>query len=477
MVRKFELAAQKAGNQFSVGAGLRADDIAAVPGLPNSVAVVRANPNISPRTVDTTIYDNGVARPKVGAAGNSLAFGLYGSRLYGYENGLSSFDLTTLLLVPDGLERTNYQGGVIVGNCTIQYANGLLYTNNGRVVDPEQRQQVGQFPNLGYGTPTCIDPAVGRAFVLNNGQLQVFDLRTFGQLGAFRCRGFAAESGEIVRWGTDGLAFNTTEGQVFLIRSALVGPRRAPVDLVVTRSSFPPALKAGQSASYKLTVTNAGTAPATDVFLTDDISKDLNVLNVKASDGSATAADGVVRADLGDLAVGKSATVDVEVQPAKEGAYAPLAIVRANEVDLNPSDNASFVHSRAAGQPAAPSSGIDLTGTWKSAGQTIEGAGVDLQATLEGVFEVRNGGTAPAPATKLRFYLSYTIGPFLEEELIQEVDVPALAPGKTFEARVKANLAKGRLAEGDVLTAFVDATNLVSESNKDNNRVHSKPIP
>jgi hypothetical protein len=220
--------------------------------------------------------------------------------------------------------------------------------------------------------------------------------------------------------------------------------------------------------------------PATGIALTDDLTKDLDVLDVKASQGSGTAVEGVLRADLGNLAPGASATVSVRVQPTKEGAFSPTAIVRCNEVDLVASNNAASQRTQLtqfAVHPAGSTSGIDLTGTWVSAGQSIRGAGVDLQATLEGTFVVRNAGTAAAPATKLRFLLSYTFGPFLEEDLLQEVDVPPLAPGKTFEAHLRANLAKGDSAVGDVLTAMVDATKLVADANPENNVVRSKPIP
>ena len=195
----------------------------------------------------------------------------------------------------------------------------------------------------------------------------------------------------------------------------------------------------------------------------------------------------MARAETSDLAPGASATMTVEVRlkPQDPNQDHPLisawqnAVARSNENDFRPVNNHFVQISRlSSGGPAPTLAGADLTGVWKSVTQLNEGAGADLQATIVGEFEVQNTGTEPAPASRMRFFVSDDrIYDPQFSQLLQEIAVPALQPGATFKAQLKARLAKGVDAIGFFVFAVVNTSNTVQESNKRNNIIVSPAIP
>ena len=95
------------------------------------------------------IFDNGVPRPQIDANANlpaalQLAFNDSGSRLYGYNSFLSSFELIREEVSAKGLQLLSSTPGLISGYGTqIRAAGGLVYTSNGQVIDPEKLVRVG----------------------------------------------------------------------------------------------------------------------------------------------------------------------------------------------------------------------------------------------------------------------------------------------------------------------------------------------
>ena len=104
------------------------------------------------------IFDNGVLRPQFDSnsegplahdpATYNLAFNDSGSMLYAYNSFLSTFELKREAVSGQGVRWLSTTGGLIAGySTTIRYAQGLLYTSNGSVVDPERSLSCG--PILG----------------------------------------------------------------------------------------------------------------------------------------------------------------------------------------------------------------------------------------------------------------------------------------------------------------------------------------
>jgi hypothetical protein len=93
------------------------------------------------------------------------------------------------------------------------------------VIDPESLTLLGTFPVAGEETLVAPDGATGRVFFLtrtdSGHRLTAYDVRTFLPLGSLAIPGVSGRASRLLRWGTDGLAFRTDGGQIFLIRTSL----------------------------------------------------------------------------------------------------------------------------------------------------------------------------------------------------------------------------------------------------------------
>jgi len=118
------------------------------------------------------------------------------------------------------------KGGLISGYfATIRYAQGLLYSSNGWVVDPEQSLVVGrfEFPDswfVGSGAAVAPDPSGGRVYFATYSGILIFDINTrvlLARLPINLGSNIFNSPQSLVRFGADGLAFLTTTGQVYLV--------------------------------------------------------------------------------------------------------------------------------------------------------------------------------------------------------------------------------------------------------------------
>lgn len=492
-VRVYDMTKQAMGPMISLGPSLTAADLAPVPGYPDSIAVERQNRNFSPSESGTMIFNaDGSARKNVINGGHSLVYEPLTNRMYGFENEISSYGIRTMGADKDGTVELGYNEGVLVGNAHLTAGqNGLLFSDSANVIDPMNWTKLGQFPGYGYGSVLAVDSSTGRVYFADHNrsgvEIHAFDMHTFSQVASTVFPMPRGDAQRLIRWGEDGLAFTTETGQVWLVKSAVVGPKQSAVDLAVSAVGLPAEFTANAMTTCTITVTNAGATPATGVILSDQLSPNIEIVNVAASSGSATAANGVARLDAGDLAPHGKATLTVQLRlkPQDTSQEHPLTAVtqmvsaRAQEPDSNPANNhLSQTAPLATSGPAAAVSGVDLTGAWKSLSQNSEGSGDDLQATVLGEFEVKNIGTETAGPTRLRFFLSGDR--FYDPDfakLIQEVGVPEIKPGGVYKVVLKARLHKGDDAIGLYVIAIVNATSTVAEANRKNNTVPSIAIP
>jgi uncharacterized repeat protein (TIGR01451 family) len=93
--------------------------------------------------------------------------------------------------------------------------------------------------------------------------------------------------------------------------------------------------------TYTLTVTNNGPSDATLVEVIDTLPDEVAFVSGTATQGSVSHSAGVVTATLGDLAVGDSATITIEVEVDRNtfDTISNEAEVSAAETELTPSDN------------------------------------------------------------------------------------------------------------------------------------------
>ena len=142
-----------------------------------------------------------------------------------------------------------------------------------------------------------------------------------------------------------------TEGQVADIGA--VGPTDfaenfanvAQTDLAIVKGASPSPVVAGQQLTYTLTTTNNGPSNATGVVVSDTLPAGVSYTSVTTTQGTASFANGVVTANLGNLADGATATttIIVTVDAATTGSIVNTATVTGNQTDPNLTNNTSTV--------------------------------------------------------------------------------------------------------------------------------------
>ena len=119
-----------------------------------------------------------------------------------------------------------------------------------------------------------------------------------------------------------------------------VGPA---ADLAVTKAASPDPVLVGSSLTYVLTATNKGPSYATAVTLTDTLSDDVRFVSGVPSQGNCSETEGTVTCELGNLAIGGSATVTIVVIPTAVGTITNIARVTSSASDPNTDDNNASV--------------------------------------------------------------------------------------------------------------------------------------
>lgn len=244
-VQRVDLTTQTAGLKFALGSDpfgpFSVDDMAVLPGTSNAVAISRQYKGVSPRHAGVAIFDNGVPRPNVtpGHTGsNVIEFSASASRLYGYNQETTEFGFRRMTVDASGVtvfdvfDSFNPMGALIEGfGVDIKFDGGRIYTTTGRVIDPEARTVVGTFSlPATFGNLVKPDATIGRVFFLTldgfsgTWSIRAFDPNTRQLLGSENIPGVTGDPGSLIRWGSKGLAFRTTGGQVFLIESPQLIP-------------------------------------------------------------------------------------------------------------------------------------------------------------------------------------------------------------------------------------------------------------
>ena len=144
-VAQINLADGRIVNQFGLGGGpgvynapYTAAYMAAVPGLPNSVAVANET---SFTGSGVTIFDSGVPRPTTSNVGQGpLSFGSSASTLY-----LGGAYVDALTVGAGGITNSTQLASLSSTLIGLQYDNGALYLSNGQVLNPSSGGLNGTF--------------------------------------------------------------------------------------------------------------------------------------------------------------------------------------------------------------------------------------------------------------------------------------------------------------------------------------------
>lgn len=343
-------------NQFSLGVQIvdnptsSALYLAAVPGLPNSVAVASTLTNGG---TGVTIYDSGVPRSKTSYSLNygvgPLSFGATASTLYLWSNsGVDQLTVdSTGISAGSVLNSTSYYN---YGFGNIQFDNGNLYLGNGTVLNASTGALLGTFyvnASTAATGPIVSDSTLGLAFVgssnylVNTTNVLAFNESTFNSSGSIP---FSIGNGgnsllKIVRWGQDGVAFNTSS-QIFILQSPVVKDLSpSPADLS-TSLVAPQSATTGSTVSYVATVKNLGPNPAQGATLSMTLDSSFIVNSINASQGTCITGNAFT-CDLGNLASGSSITVTASATPTTAGIFAGSTVVSSVTYDPVTTNNQS----------------------------------------------------------------------------------------------------------------------------------------
>jgi uncharacterized repeat protein (TIGR01451 family) len=194
-------------------------------------------------------------------------------------------------------------------------------------------------------------------------------------------------------------------------------------DLSLGMSASPDPVSIGDALTYTLAVTNGGPSSATNVTLADSVPVGTRIESATPSQGNCTETAPTISCDLGGLASGESAAVELEVVALSAGVITNTATVAASEADPTSEDNEATVSATALDR-TPPDVSIDAVG------ETMLGtsdAGTDLiwHADENGSFSVRVGGSSCATGTEVATG-TYMSSP---SELTATVDAHQLAEG------------------------------------------------
>ncbi len=376
-VRQVNLATGTAGLQFPLpadmpfqGPGLVAS-MAAIPGQPNSVAVMTYFPSDGPTGIQLAIYDSGVPRPTtvsyigydpfpwamvVNAATNEI-YGPGGPLGAGYSTYTYNSNGITLKFSTSAGQNTAGSG---VDD--VQLANGALYTSYGRAINPENAAVLGTFYPSGTTASQgsiAVDTNLGKAFFLEDENPDFSPSFSTYQIGAFNLSDYTATSDtpiqiaapwsradyqwqgatgpRLTRWGSNGLAFHGTAGFISLRSSLVQNLSTTNADLTVTLTPSG-ATTTGNTTIYTATVNNNGPSSASGVYLTAFLPSTGILVSATASSGTC-ATLGPVSCDLGSLPSNGSATVTIGLQQLSPGSATMTVQVGASENDPVPANN------------------------------------------------------------------------------------------------------------------------------------------
>jgi len=227
-VARVNLATMAVDLKFSLGTTGQhlAQDIAALPGSPQSIMVIKKLNNLSPAFQGIAIYDNATKRAHeipawTGGAtslANAIAIADDGAFAYGINNETTGFELSRFSISPTGISQLDKTDGLAGGWLTqLRMLDGRLYLTNGRVIDPANNVLLGIYPHDTYRSQDCMpDPSTARTYCLaipysptaSTVSLVAFDRTLFAQLATVETRipAAAIAPGTMVRFGARGFA-------------------------------------------------------------------------------------------------------------------------------------------------------------------------------------------------------------------------------------------------------------------------------
>ncbi len=153
------------------------------------------------------------------------------------------------------------------------------------------------------------------------------------------------------------------------------------VDLAITKR-VKSQVNIGDTVLYTITATNNGPSAATGVVVTDDLPAGLEYVKATTSQGTVSASNGVVTANLGTLPVGATATITVTAKANLEGKIVNTATVKGIETESILTNNSAQASLEVL-KPAPTKGQLNVTASAVSCATStpIVGAGFTINGT------------------------------------------------------------------------------------------------
>jgi hypothetical protein len=163
-----------------------------------------------------------------------VQWGADASTLLAANNSNTAFDFYTLAVSAAGVTLNHDFPFVLTDSAKrihFESSKNLVYADNGQIINPATGTVTGRFitPSFPQVTLMVTDGAANRAYFVTQSffgpgpaTLQSFDLTTLAAVDSMTVNNVNGSIGRLVRWGQNGLAFNTSGGQIFLIAGTFV---------------------------------------------------------------------------------------------------------------------------------------------------------------------------------------------------------------------------------------------------------------
>jgi len=222
-IRALDLNTMTPGPQSSVPENYIVADLAAVPTRPDTfvASLLRAG---SPQYVGLQVWQfDGTTfthDPIVGIAAYNLAYSPDPSTFY----ATSGQNLAKVTLGPNDSLSAQYGGALGGPDPGIALDGDLLVSTQARAFDLTDFTAAGLFSGGEFSGGVAVDAEAGHVYMLRGQTIRIFDIATFIQIDTLTIPEVGnAGSYTLLRYGAHGLAFNTDQGQVFLIESQAIG--------------------------------------------------------------------------------------------------------------------------------------------------------------------------------------------------------------------------------------------------------------
>jgi hypothetical protein len=263
---------------INFGGPATAVDLQVAPGAPHTTAVVPGSPNGGQFGQSFSIFDDVTPRAATGPTVTTLAWGPDANSLFaeGFSNNLLTFSVSA-----GGPVQTNAFNGVLgFGKIHFNSTTQRIYSEGGQVVNPSTGAPFGIFQSSG---PMVPDATTNTAYFASqqNGPtvIKSFDLTHFTPVSSITVPGVSGTVERLLRWGNNGLAFNTTGGQIVLIGGNLPvaapfpaatpiptpAPTPAPTVQTPSIASLSPGSISAGSPAFSITISGTNFIPTSAV--------------------------------------------------------------------------------------------------------------------------------------------------------------------------------------------------------------------